>query len=98
MGKGQIILLGTVPDPDHLVGIISEAGSSELGPYFEASSNVLVVPRKGNGMEGAVVIELKNEPGKIELPCSYKDLLTGQSLKGELDVPGYTVMVLQKES
>lgn len=97
LGKGQIVLLGTIPDPQSLVKLIRGVGCAELEPYFEASPNLLVVPRSGSGGEGAVVVEMKNEPGKLQLPNQYKDLLSGRSLKGELEVPGYAVLVLQRE-
>jgi hypothetical protein len=97
MGKGQVVLLGTVPDPQSLVTLVTQVGSPDATtPYVQASSNVLVVPRSGDGGEGAVVVELRNTSGRLSLPHRFIDLLSGRTLEGEVEVPGYSVMVLKR--
>lgn len=99
IGKGRIVLLGTMPEAGALqkllISITSQAG---IAPAAKADSNLLVVPRKGKAGEGAVVIELENRKGSMVLPKPATELLGGNRLSGEICVRPYGVLVLQYES
>jgi beta-galactosidase GanA len=97
MGKGQIIVLGTMPQPSDfqslLLSICKETG---VLPVAKASENVLVVPRTGEGQDGMIVMEIEHKPGHIVLPNKMMDILTGKEHTGMLELEPYTVMVLKK--
>lgn len=98
MGKGQVILLGTLPRPRELQALVLSIGKEVgIAPVATASENVLVVPREGDAGRGWAVLELENRPGRLTLPRRMRDLLTGTEHEGEMDVPPYTVMVLEEE-
>ncbi len=96
LGKGRIVLLGTLPEPAALARllavILADAG---VTPAADASANVLVVPRSGRAGNGLVVVELHNQAGWIRLPGPATDLISGQTLEGEVQVSPYGVMVLR---
>ncbi|OGV75062.1 MAG: hypothetical protein A2340_14550 [Lentisphaerae bacterium RIFOXYB12_FULL_60_10] len=98
MGKGRVIVLGTVPDAESWAALVVRVcAEAKIRPVTEASSNVLVVPRNGKGGTGWVVVELQNETGRVTLPKPARDLLTGKTLRGELEVAPHGVHVLTFE-
>jgi beta-galactosidase GanA len=97
VGKGQIVLLGTLPCPADLRPLLRDlAGQAGIAPVAEASPNVLVVPRQGPAGKGAVVVELSNTPGHVTLPGPMLDLLTGRRVGRHLDLSPCGVSVLQE--
>jgi beta-galactosidase GanA len=93
LGKGRILVMGTVAPPEVLVNLVRSAG---MAPVITAGPNVLIVPRSGEGGEGLIALELHNQPATITLPGPMTDLLTGQRHQGEVAVRPYGVMVLKK--
>ncbi|MBN8218595.1 MAG: beta-galactosidase [Spirochaetes bacterium] len=95
-GKGAVIALGTMPQPDDLATLMA-ALCKEKGilPAFPAAPNILAVPRAGQGKRALCVIELENKPGWIRLPHPMKNLLDGKLVKGKVAIAPYTVMFLE---
>jgi len=95
LGKGQIVVLGTLPRKDELTRLILElAQEADINPTVQASPNVLAVPRAGHNMQGMILIEMKNERGAIELPFPATDLLSGKHMEGEISIEPHGVLVL----
>ncbi len=96
VGKGQIIILGTLPQPEDFQKLLLMIGS-DIGvqPVAEASPNLVVVPREGSGGNGLAVVEVENQPASLVLPSSMIDLLTGKSYEGTINIAPYGVMVLK---
>ncbi len=83
LGKGQVILLGTMPSVEDLQRLLLEiAGEAGVKPVAEASPHVLVVPRAGKGGRGMVLVEYERKPGSVTLPRPMTDLITGKRHKG----------------
>lgn len=97
IGKGSIILLGTLPAPDEFARLILDlAAAAGIAPAVaEASPNLLVVPRRGKAGAGLVVVELQNEPGTLTLPSPAVDVTTGVRHEGTIELPPYGVMALK---
>jgi len=95
MGRGQIIMLGTLPRPDDFKALVTTA-AKEAGivPVADASPNLIVIPREGTGGRGYVCVEVENQPGNINLTKPMVDLLTGKKRQGNTQVDPYGVMVL----
>ena len=96
IGKGEIVLLGTMPRREELrkllLSVCSQVG---IEPLVQASANLVVVPRRGNGEEGLVAVEIENRPASLVLSRSAKDLLTGRRYSDNVEVQPYGVMVLK---
>lgn len=92
IGKGKIILLGTVPKPEHFSDFLSSIG---INPGFDASENVVAIKRKGEKHNGLIVLEMRNNNGYIILDNTYKDVLTGEIVSNKLLIDPYQVRVLQ---
>jgi len=91
MGKGQIVLLGTMPQPDDFRAYLAEL----IPPAIRATDNVLAVPRSGPGGKGMVIVELHNRPGSVDLPSPGTDLLTRKTVSGKLEIAPCGVYVIQ---
>jgi beta-galactosidase GanA len=98
VGKGQIILLGTMPKQEDLkkllLSVCKEAG---IEPGAEASSNLLAVPRKGKAGDGLIAVEFENRPATLTVARAATDLLTGKKYNGKVKIQPYGVMVLKYE-
>jgi beta-galactosidase len=96
MGKGQIIILGTLlKDEDwkkFIKGICLEIG---IEPVAEASPNVLAIPRVGSYGEGLVVFEIECKPGFIKLAKPGIDILSGKHYEGFIELAPYQVLLLK---
>ncbi len=96
LGKGRVVVLGTLPRPDDLLRMFARiACEAGVQPVADASENLLVVPRSGEAGEGVIVVEYQNRPARIALPRSAEDLLTGRMESGEIEIPQYGVKVLR---
>lgn len=97
VGKGRIIVIGTLLAPDDfqklLLTVTAEAGIRPAST--RASDTLLIAPREGQTVSGAVVIELGNKQASLTIKHPAVDLLTGRTIKGRVTVPPYGVMVLQ---
>lgn len=89
VGKGKVILLGSVPSREALRAL------SGIAPFAEASANVLVIERTGEE-NGLIAVETENAEGWIFLDGSYVDLLTDKTQEGRVSLSPYQVMVLKK--
>jgi beta-galactosidase GanA len=95
LGKGRIVVLGTLPPPADLEQFMLRlAAQCAVLPAAEATPNVLVVPREGEIGRGLIVVELENRPGTLKLHSPATDVLSGTNYAGEFSVRPYQVMVL----
>lgn len=90
VGKGKVILLGTVLDAPDLMKLVGRE------PIAKATSNLCLVERSGKE-NGIIVLELENKKGMIDLEGQYTDLISGRTLTGRIDVQPYEVLVLRKQ-
>jgi len=96
MGRGQIVMLGTLPEPQDLMKLLMTlAKNVDIAPVAQASPNLLVVPRQGTAGKGAIVVELANRPGSIVMPQPAVNLLTGEKFAGKVDIAPYGVAALK---
>jgi beta-galactosidase GanA len=96
VGRGRIVLLGTLPRPEDLQRLVLPlAAERGIRPVAEASPNLLVVPREGPAGRGLVALELQHREATLTLPEPMTDLLTGRRTEGTLDLAPFSVAVLQ---
>ena len=88
-GKGSIILCGAVPDRQSLLKLIG------MKPILRASENMEIIERTGH--ENCIICaELENKNGNLELEKSYRDILSGKVMKGNIEISPYQVLVLKE--
>ena len=91
VGKGKIILVGSVISGGDLLRLVGRASIAE------ASENVVLVERSGNE-RGMIAVEIEDKSGYLVLDGKYTDLITGKNLTGKIEVSPYEVLVLKKGS
>ncbi len=91
VGKGKVILLGSVVSHDDLRRLVG------FKPIAEASDNLSLVERSG-AAEGIIAVETDNRDGYIVLDGTYTNLLDGKTYCGKVEMKPYQVCVLAKKA
>ena len=91
VGKGKIILVGSVLSHGDLLRLVNER------PIAEASANVLLTERTGKE-SGIIAAETQGSGGHVVLDGTYVDLLTGDVCSGKTELSPYQVLVLRSAS
>ncbi len=89
MGKGKVILVGSVISEKDLLKLVNRK------PIAEASSNIVLVERSG-GFCGIIAAEIENKAGFIVLDGDYTDLISGKPFCGRVNIMPYDVFVFVK--
>ncbi len=89
VGKGKVILVGSVISHGDLLRIVN------LAPIAEASENVILTERTGKE-NGIIAVETQNMGGYIVLDGQYTELISGRILSGKVELQPYEVLVLNK--
>ena len=96
VGKGHVIVLGTVPGYDELRGLISMACELAGIACDTVEGQVLVSPRKGEAGEGVILVEYAGQKGAYRLAGEATDVLTGKTYTGRIELDPYDILVLKK--
>ncbi len=91
-GKGQIIVLGTNPDPKDLQKLIRMTAARG----YAVEGQVAAAQRLGSTTRGIALCEYGNQPGKFWLPCPHVDLLTGIRHTKVIELAPYQVCILEE--
>ncbi len=89
VGKGKVILVGSVISHGDLLRLVNRA------PIAEASANVILTERTGDE-SGIIAVETENKFGYIVLEGEYVDLITDRKLSGKTEIKPYQVLILKK--
>ncbi len=96
VGKGTVILLGTIPseaDAARLIRLACDASGAE--PVC-VEGEVIAARRSGAAGEGLMLVEYGAKNAVCTLPGPMTDLLTGCRLEGRVTLKPYDVLVLRR--
>jgi beta-galactosidase len=98
VGRGAIILLGTLPPPAELLGLVNAAAvQAGLDRRVSTSPNLVAVRREGPAGNGLIVVENANRPGSLRTAKPMQNLLNGKTVKaGRVPVRPFEVLVLRE--
>ena len=88
VGKGQVILLGTVPDHKALLRLVNKA------PILEASSNIDLVERTGE-QSCIIAMEIEGKNGYAVLDKEYYDVLADKMVSGKIEMQPYSAYIFK---
>lgn len=91
VGKGKVVLLGTVLKPDSLARLVRTLHNEETA-VIDASEGVCVCEREG----GVVLVELDGKEGYAVLRGEHVDVISGAKRSGRVELGGYDVVVLDQ--
>lgn len=89
LGKGKVVVLGSLLNPDDLFRLTGMTSG------VSATPNLTVVERSGK-RNGMIVVEHEAKDGTVTLCGSYKELITGKMHSGTVCVHPYEVLVLER--
>ena len=95
---GGVIVLGTHPSEKTLTEIVKYVFKSKnIKPGPETSANVVAVERvdETGADAGLVIFETNNSDGFAVLPYHMKNIMTGESLSGRIDLQAYAAIFLE---
>lgn len=96
VGKGHVILVGTLPAYAEWRKIDAWACDLAGLEHDVAEGEVLVSPRCGEVGEGVILTEYAGKTASYRLDGSATDLLTGERLSGTVELKPYEIRVLKK--
>ena len=96
VGRGRIILLGTIPSAQDLVRILKPALEEAGVKLPRITGELAVIPRSGAAGSGLILVETGNKPASVDLEEPMTELLTGKSYLGHTELEPYSILVLKK--
>ena len=95
VGKGRVILLGTIPSQKDAARIIRMACEASAVTPVSIEGEIMAVPRAGEAGEGLMLVEYGAKEAACTLPCPMTDILTGRRMEGRVALKPYDVLVLK---
>ena len=92
VGKGAIVLVGSVLSAADLVRLVRRAGCA---PVAEASENVTLTARSGR-TEGIIAVETQGTQGYVCVEGAFRERISGRTAEGRVPLAPYEVLVLEK--
>lgn len=97
VGKGRVIVLGTVPSKKDMQQLINKICIDEGIAIPEVEGDVMIVRREGEVGRGYIMVEYGNKPANVVLPEPMIEILTQMRLVGKVELKPYDVLVLKGE-
>ena len=97
VGKGTVIILGTLPDYDDMRKLITYACKKAEIPCNRTEGNsIMVTDRKGENKKGVILVDICGNGGIYRNNKPLCDILTGNKYYGDIKVEPYGVLVLEE--
>lgn len=96
LGKGSVVVLGTIPSKEDLQRLMEIVMAESGAQHFEVTGNAAVARREGEAGEGYAVVGYSDQPASLKLDGRYVDLISEENYDGELMLKPFQVTVLKK--
>jgi len=96
VGKGTVYFLGTIPTYETVKNIIIPEVMALAGIETAESNDLIIADRKGDGIEGKIIVDISGKGGSYTLPYPAFDILSEKELDGKIEIKPYDVLVLKK--
>ncbi len=96
-GKGYAILYTTDGNDVYYYEALAEyiKDRFKINPIIKVGDGIIASSRKTAKQEYIFAVNMKDKPVKVTLDKEMKDLISGKTLNGEIEVEGYGVLVLE---
>ncbi len=95
VGKGTVILLGTLPSREDMDRIIAQARELAGIAPTRLCGHIMAAPRRGTTRSGLILVEYAGEPASYTLDHPMEDVLAGGTVQGTLELEPFAVRVLE---
>jgi len=96
VGKGTVIVLGTIPDDADMRKLLELALKESGAQHFEVTGAAAVAYREGEAGKGYAIVGYTDEPATVKLDGLYKELITDTVYQDEITLQPYQVAVVKK--
>ncbi len=97
VGKGKVIILGTLPEEKELRRIITKAVTEAGAEKYDVTGGIAVVKREGKKYNGLMVADILGTGGTLRFDGKMKDILTDTVHDGFIKLDPFCSAVLVKE-
>lgn len=98
VGKGNVIVLGTIPSPADCEKLFRYALELSGAEHLTIEGSVAAAKRVGDGIEGITATEYGGGDGALLIDGTYTDLLSGKTYCERISLSPYQTVVLKKEN
>jgi beta-galactosidase GanA len=96
VGKGYVIMLGTMPAFEELHRIIRKAVDLSGAERYEADHGIVVTKRVKDGDTLYIVAQTMERDGTYRFEGECEDILSGERFKDKIDFKPYELHILRK--
>ena len=97
IGKGYVVMLGTMPEDNELLRIIKKAATLANAETYDASEGIIVTKRVKDGDTLYIVAQIAERAGEYRFDGEYTDILSGETFKEKIAFNPYELRILRKK-
>ena len=95
VGKGYVVLLGTLPQEDELSRIMKKAASLATAKVYDTDEGIMVTKRVKGTDVFYIAASVGGKEGSFRFDGELTDVITGKTYKKELDLAPYELHILK---
>jgi beta-galactosidase GanA len=96
IGKGTVVMLGTLPEEKELFRIIRKAACLSGAASYDVDEGIMVTKRAYEGKILYFVASFGGKAGEFRFRGEWEDLLSGERYKNKIELSPYELHILKK--
>jgi hypothetical protein len=96
VGKGYVIMLGTLPEDDELLRIMKKAAKLSNSKIYDVDEGLMVTKRVHNGDVLYIVASFSGKEGEFRFDGEYEDIICGITYRNAIKLKPYQLHILRK--
>ena len=96
IGKGTVVMLGTLPEEKELFRIIRKAACLSGAASYDVDEGIMVTKRAYEGKILYFVASVGGKAGEFRFRGEWEDLLSGERYKNKIELSPYELHILKK--
>jgi beta-galactosidase GanA len=97
IGKGYVVMLGTMPEHNELLRIIKKAATLASAETYDVGEGIMVTKRVKDDDTLLIVAQIADREGEYRFDGEYTDILSGETFKEKIAFNPYELRVLRKK-
>jgi beta-galactosidase GanA len=96
LGKGYIVMLGTLPEQKELSRIVTRAAQMADARICDVDDGIMVTRRVRDDDTLYIVASVGGKAGEFRFSGEYRDILSGEVYKGSIKLEPYELHIIRK--
>jgi beta-galactosidase GanA len=96
IGKGYVVMLGTLPEEKELLRIIKKAACLADACVYDVDDGIMVTRRVCNDDTLYIVASIGGKEGEFRFDGEYKDILSGEIYKNAVKLNSYELRIVKR--